>query len=183
MPKTAPPPVSPLVSDPMQTSPLAAQNLMSPISINPQLDVESGIIPMMGGTMPSRAKSAVPTAGMAPAKTGTPPPAAAKAPPPLAIKDAVPAPPPPQGMVRLYRGGGGVGGSNWVTTSKKYAEGYTTPGLAYHPQIGSYLKYVDVPADHPAVQMPPGQSVHSFEAPPDIMQQLKPFYSPRPEAQ
>ena len=95
----------------------------------------------------------------------------------LAIKDAVAAAEPAEGMTRLFRGGSHLqgGGPKWVTTSQKYAEGYTTPGLAYHPKFGSYLQYVDVPASR--VQIPPGQKVHSFEAPEDITSQLRPYYS------
>lgn len=98
---------------------------------------------------------------------------------PLAIKDAVAAAEPEVGMTRLYRGGSQMQGKGpkFVTTSRKYAEGYTTPGLAYHPQIGSYLQYADVPSSR--IQIPLGQKVHSFEAPEDIVSQLQPFYRPR----
>jgi hypothetical protein len=99
---------------------------------------------------------------------------------PLSIKDATEAPPAEPGTVRLYRGGGNnPGGPKWVTTDRKYAERYTTPGLAHSDKAGSFLHYVDVPATDPRVQMPEGQSVHSFEAPPDIADQLQPFYRPK----
>ena len=95
----------------------------------------------------------------------------------LALKDAVPSAEVAPGMIRLWRGGGNnPGGPKWVTTDRKYAERYTTPGLARGGKAGSYLQYVDVPAGDPRVQMPAGQSVHSFEATPDIADRLQPFW-------
>jgi hypothetical protein len=95
----------------------------------------------------------------------------------LAIKDALAPAEAEPGMVRLWRGGGSnPGGPKWVTTSRKYAEGYTTPGLARGGKAGSYLQYVDIPTGDPRVQMPPGQSVHSFEAPADIADRLQPYW-------
>lgn len=97
---------------------------------------------------------------------------------PLAIKDAIEASPPADDMVRLYRGGGNnAGGPKWVTTDRRYAERYTTPGLAHSEGAGSYLQYVDVPKSDPRVRIPAGQSTHSFEAGPDIADSLKPLYS------
>jgi hypothetical protein len=99
---------------------------------------------------------------------------------PLAIKEAIGALPPAEDMVRLYRGGGNnPGGSKWVTTDRRYAERYTTPGLAHTEGPGSFLQYVDVPKTDPRVQIPTGQSVHSFEAPSDIADRLQPFYKAR----
>jgi hypothetical protein len=99
---------------------------------------------------------------------------------PLAIKEAIAAASPAEDMVRLYRGGGNnPGGPKWVTTDRRYAERYTTPGLAHTEGPGSFLQYVDIPKTDPRVQMPAGQSVHSFEAPPDIADRLQPFYKAR----
>jgi hypothetical protein len=100
---------------------------------------------------------------------------------PLAIKDAVGAEDPAQGMVRLWRGGGNnPGGQKWVTTSRKQAERYTTPGMAYGPKAGSYLQYVDVHGSDPRVQIPPGHSELPLFADPDIADKLQPFYRPKP---
>jgi hypothetical protein len=98
----------------------------------------------------------------------------------LAIKDAVESPPPAEGMVRLWRGGGNnPGGKKWVTTSRKQAERYTLPGMAYGEKAGSYLQYVDVPKTDPRVQIPPGHDSLPFEAEPDIADRLRPFYLPK----
>jgi hypothetical protein len=100
--------------------------------------------------------------------------------PALAIRNAMPSSDPESGVVRLWRGGGNnPGGPKWVTTSRKYAERYTTPNLARGGKAGSYLQYVDVPSNDPRVQMPEGQSVHSFEAPADIADRLRPFWLPK----
>ena len=98
----------------------------------------------------------------------------------LAIKDAVESPPPAEGMVRLWRGGGNnPGGKKWVTTSRRQAERYTLPGMAYGEKAGSYLQYVDVPKTDPRVQIPPGHDSLPFEAEPDIADRLRPFYLPK----
>lgn len=98
----------------------------------------------------------------------------------LAIKDAQGAEPPEEGMVRLYRGGGNnPGGPKWVTTSRKQAERYTIPGLAYGAKAGTYLQYVDVPKSDPRVQIPEGHSELAVEIGPDIADKLQPFYRPK----